>query len=221
MCILGPLVRARPRGPWRSNHYAYAALSDWLPGIDLSNVRPEVARVWLVRRYLASFGPATAADVCWWTGFTARQTGAALDALSRSLTEVSLEGSEGTYWMLSGDLAQLRAFVPPPSPYTSLLPALDPYAMGYAGRGRFLAPAHERHVLDRAGNAMPTAWVDGRIAGAWAQRGDGTVTYGLFEETSDAARASLDAEAARLEMFLGGETLRSRSHTPFTRQLVS
>ena len=31
MCDLGLLIRARPRGTWRSNLYEYAALADWLP----------------------------------------------------------------------------------------------------------------------------------------------------------------------------------------------
>lgn len=33
-------TRARPRGTWRSNLYEYAALSDWLPDVDLASVTP-------------------------------------------------------------------------------------------------------------------------------------------------------------------------------------
>jgi len=54
MGVLGLLVRARPRGTWRSNLYEYAALSDWLPDVDLESVTPQEARAWLVRRYLAA-----------------------------------------------------------------------------------------------------------------------------------------------------------------------
>ncbi|MBN1641471.1 MAG: AlkZ family DNA glycosylase [Anaerolineae bacterium] len=221
MCVLGPLVRARPEGTWRSNQYAYAALSDWLPGVDLSDVPPQAARTWLVRRYLSAFGPATAADIRWWTGLTARQTEAALRALWGSLVEVGLAGLEGAHWMLTNDMEQLSACAPPATPYAFLLPALDPYVMGYADRTRFLDPAHARHVLDRAGNAVPTVWIDGRIAGAWVQRRDGAVVYSLFEETSPAVHAALEAQAARLEAFLGDERLRLRSQTPFTRSLAS
>jgi len=175
----------------------------------------------LARRYLAAYGPATAGDIRWWTGFTVHQTEVALDALSASLIEVFVAGLDGAYWMLTPDLEQLLAHTPRALPYASLLPALDPYVMGYAERRRFLDPAHGRHVLDRAGNAVPTAWVDGRIAGAWTQRSDGAVVYGLFEKVSDAARAALDARAAQLEAFLGDERLRSRTRTPFTRSLAS
>ena len=56
MSVLGLLVRARPRGTWRSNLYEYAALSDWLPDVHLGSVTPQEARAWLVQRYLAAFG---------------------------------------------------------------------------------------------------------------------------------------------------------------------
>jgi len=54
---------APPRGIWRSNLYEYAALSDWLPDVDLASVIPQEGRVWLVRRYLAILGPVTFNDV--------------------------------------------------------------------------------------------------------------------------------------------------------------
>ena len=47
MCVLGLLVRAQPRGSWRSNLYEYAALSDWLPDVDVESVTPQEARAWL------------------------------------------------------------------------------------------------------------------------------------------------------------------------------
>ena len=65
MCAMGLLVRARPRGTWRSNLYEYAPLSAWLPGVDLDTVAPQEAQVWLVRRYLCAFGPATGDDIQW------------------------------------------------------------------------------------------------------------------------------------------------------------
>ena len=37
----GLLILARPRGTWRSTLYEYAALSDWLPDVDLESVTPQ------------------------------------------------------------------------------------------------------------------------------------------------------------------------------------
>jgi hypothetical protein len=221
MCTLGLLVRARPQGSWRSSLHTYAALADWLPGVDLDAVTPEEARAWLARRYLAAFGPATGDDVQWWTGFTVRETAQALEALGADVVEVAVEGIEGTHLMLDGDVQRLGSYAPPRAgaPHVFLLPGLDPYIMGYRDRSRFLDPAHRDKVFDRTGNAMPTVWVDGRVVGVWGQRADGSVVYGLFEEVDEAARPLLDAEARRLDVFFDGEYVRPRTQTPFARSL--
>jgi hypothetical protein len=220
MCALGLLVRARPRGSWRSNLYEYAALSEWLPNVNLDAVCPRVARSWLTRRYLSAFGPATFADVQWWTGFSSHETKAALQELESEMTEVTVEGLGEEHLMLISDVQQLREFVQPDAPYVFLLPGLDPYIMGYHNRDRFLAPEHHKKVFDRAGNAMPTVWVNSRVVGAWGQREDGSVVYRVFEHVDEEEQALLAKEAQRLESFLGNEFLRPRSHTPFTRPLL-
>jgi hypothetical protein len=219
MSVLGLLVRARPRGTWRSNLYEYAALSDWLPDVDPESVTPQEARAWLVRRYLAAFGPATLDDVQWWTGFSKGETEEALGTLKPAAVEVSIEGLGDGYLMLAEDAQRLRDFARPDAPYVFLLPGLDPYIMGYGDRRRFLAAGHRAKVFDRAGNAMPTLWVNGRVVGAWGQRRDGSVVHGLFEPVGEEERASLAGEVRRLEGFLGGEFLPPRTHTPFTRAL--
>jgi hypothetical protein len=220
LCTLGLLIRARPRGTWLSSLHTYAPLSDWLPGVDPSSVAPREARTWLTHRYLAAFGPATARDVQWWTGFSRGETEEALAALRPELAEVRFEGLADRYLMLAGDARRLRDFSPADGPGVFLLPGLDPYIMGYGDRRRFLASEHQSKVFDRAGNAMPTVWVDGRVAGAWGQRKDGSIVCGLFEPVGEAALATLAEEVARLESFLGGEYLRPRSQTAFTRSLT-
>jgi hypothetical protein len=220
MCALALLIRARPRGTWRSNLYDYAALEDWLPRVDLNSAAAEDARAWLARRYLAAFGPATVEDLQWWTGLSRVETEGALRVLGFELREVKVEGLGNDYLMLASDSGRLAGFAAPEVPYAFLLPGLDPYVMGYRDRSRFLAPEHRAKVLDRAGNAMPTVWVDGRVVGAWGQRSDGSVTYGLFEPVPGAAEALVAAEVRRLEGFLGGEALGQRSGTPFTQALA-
>jgi hypothetical protein len=215
----GLLIRARPRGTWRSNLYEYAALSDWLPDIDLASVTPRDARVWLVRRYLAAFGPATFDDVQWWTGFSKGETQEALGALKSTLAEIAIEDLADEYIMLATDAQRLRSFTPPETPYVFFLPSLDPYIMGYRDRRRFLAAEHHAQVFDRAGNAVATVWVDGQVVGAWGQRRDGSVIYGLFGPVGAEERALLESKRQQLEGFLGGEYLPLRIRTPFTRAL--
>ena len=220
MCVSGLIVRARPRGSWRSNLYEYAALSDWLPDVDLESVTPEEARAWLVRRYLAAFGPTTFDDVQWWTGFSKGETKKALEPLKPELVEVTVEGWGNGYWILAEDAQQLRDFSLPDGPNVFFLPDLDPYIMGYRDRRCFLAAEHCAKVFDRAGNAVPTVWVNGRVVGAWGQRkDDGKAIYNLFEPVCDEERVLLADEAQRLQGFLGGEFLPPRFRTPFTRAL--
>jgi hypothetical protein len=218
MCELRLLIRARPRGTWRSNLYEYAVLSDWLPAVDLGSVTPAEAQAWLVRRYLAAFGPVTFEDVQWWTGFSRGETEAALASLSSELVEVRLEDLEPGHLLLARESQQLAHGAVHPDHYVFFLPGLDPYIMGYRDRRRFLDPEHRTKVFDRAGNAMPTVWIDGQVAGVWSQGKEGTVIYGLFQSTGE-TDALVAAEAQRLEAFLGGEVLPQRSHTPFLRAL--
>jgi len=218
MCTLGLLVRTRPSGTWRSNLYEYAAFSNWLPDVALNSVSPRQARVWLVQRYLSAFGPATLDDVLWWTGFSKGQAKEALKTLGSTVVEMSIESFDN-YLLLADDVQRLHDLALPDVHSVFFLPGLDPYIMGYHDRRRFLTPEHHAKIFDRAGNAMPTVWASGRVVGAWGQRKDGSVIYGLFEPVDKKDKALLASEARRLESFLGGEYLAPRTQTPFTRAL--
>jgi hypothetical protein len=221
MCTLGLVVRGRPRGTWRSSLYEYAALADWLPEVDLGSVTPSEARAWLVRRYLSAFGPSTPEDVQWWTGFSKGETEETLEAVTSELLEVAVEELGSGYIMMTDDARRLGEYVTPEHNCAFLLPGLDPYIMGYQDRRRFLAEKHRAKVFDRAGNALPSAWVNGRVVGAWGQRKkDGAIVLGLFEPVGEEGRALLEEERGRLERFLDGEPLPQRSHSAFTRALV-
>lgn len=84
----GRIVRARPRGSWLSSQYRWAPAAAWLredPG-DLPEpaaLNPAAARVELLRRWLAAYGPGTMTDLTWWSGWTAPGNGRS----GRGLTE--------------------------------------------------------------------------------------------------------------------------------------
>lgn len=219
MCAQGLLIRSRPRGTWRSNLYEYTTLSNWLPGVDLESISSQQAQAWLVRRYLAAFGPATMDDVQWWTGFTKTDTKKALKALEPELVEVALEDLGDGYLMLSTDAERLHTYAPPHTPYVFFLPSLDPYVMGYHDRRRFLAAEHHAKLFDRAGNSVPTVWVNGQVVGAWGQHKDGSVIYRLLESIEEKEQSLLEGQARQMESFLGGEYLSPAFRTPFTRTL--
>src|SRR5205814_7213812 len=76
----GRIVRAKPLGTWVSGQYRWATTEHWL-GAPLEPIEHEAACAELLRRYLRAFGPATTADVRWWTGWTARLATATLQAV--------------------------------------------------------------------------------------------------------------------------------------------
>ena len=203
MAAEGRRVRAASRGGWTSRRHVWEPAARWWPGgID------EVphAKVRLVEEYLRRFGPATAADVQWWTGWTAAATRTALTRL-----EVA---DVGCGLVLADDSATPER-VPPSA---ALLPALDATPMGWKTRGWFL-PEDSTSLYDRNGNIGPTVWWDGEIIGGWAVRRDGAIaTRLLADRGAEAARAVAD-EAEVLHPRLGGAMVAASFPTPLEREL--
>ncbi len=164
-----------------------------------------------MRRYLAGFGPATTADIKWWTGWTVAQTKAALAAIGA--VEVALSG-DGVGWLLPEDLAPVRA----PASWVAFLPSLDPTTMGWQQRGWYLGD-HGPALFDRNGNAGPTVWVDGRVVGGWTQRRGGEIVHRLLEDVGSEAEAAVAAAGADLEAWLGPTRITPRFPTPLQNEL--
>ena len=210
MAMEGRLVRGRPRGTWISPQFRWVTTEDWL-GAPIEELTVAEAQIELLRRWLASFGPATETDLRWWTGWTARQTRAALAAIPHAT--VDLGGVTGH--VLADDLEP----TPRPEPAAALLPTLDPTTMGWKERGWYLGP-HGPTLFDSNGNAGPTIWWEGRVVGGWSQRRDGEIVLGLLEDVGRDARAAIDAEAARLQAWVGDVRFSPGFLPPFQRGLA-
>ena len=206
----GRIVRGRPRGSWTSTQWRWSPARAWLPG-GMPELPVESAQVELVRRWLAAFGPGTVADLRWWTGWTVAHVKRALAAIEP--VEVDLGGTTGL--VLPGDEEPITT----PAPWISLLPALDPTAMGWSERSWYLGP-HREALFDRNGNAGPTVWSEGRIVGGWAQRADGEVVYRLLEDIGGEAAAEVESAAARLAKWTGPVRVTPRFRTPLERELT-
>jgi hypothetical protein len=197
----GQVVRGRPRGSWISHQYRWAPLAPWCPqGLD-GWPTPD-AEVELARRWLWSFGPATAEDLRWWAGWTKTQVRRVLTELKPA--EADLDGVPGI--ILADDLEP----VPEPEPWAALLPGLDSTPMGWQQREWFLGE-HGPRLFDRSGNVGPTLWWDGRIVGGWAQDRDGQIVCRFLEDAGADAVAAADAAAQRLAATLGGVRLTART----------
>jgi winged helix DNA-binding protein len=215
----GHIVRSRPRGGWTSSQFQWYPAGAWLPpppagpgAVAMPGLAPGPARAELARRWLRTFGPAPAADLQWWAGWTAGQVKAALAELPTA--EVDLEGTPGV--VLDGD----EDPGPAPGPWAALLPALDPTAMGWRDRTWYVGE-HTAALFDRSGNIGPTVWWNGRVIGGWAQRRDGEVVFRLLEDVGADAAESVSAEAGRLARWLGAVRVTPRFRTPLERELTA
>ncbi|MEV7568135.1 winged helix DNA-binding domain-containing protein [Streptomyces tanashiensis] len=203
----GRIVRGRPQGTWTSSRFRWA-LADAHPERD-----PAGARAELLGRWLGACGPATEADLTWWTGWKVTDVRKALAAVGA--VPVTVDG--GTGLVLPDDLGP----VPEPEPWAALLPALDPTAMGWQGRDWYLDPDHRAALYDRSGNVGPTVWWNGRIVGGWAQRPDGSVAHRLLADAGAEAERAIGVEAARLAEWLGDVRVTPRFRTPLEKELSS
>jgi hypothetical protein len=205
----GHIVRGLPTGSLLSQRYQWTLAEQWLPPTGEPPSAAQ-ARVELVRRWLTAFGPAPLADLQWWTGWPKSEIKQAVADLH--MREVDLDGVTGV--VLPDDVAAS----PRPEPWAALLPALDPTVMGWLDRDWFLGD-HEKALFDRTGNVGPTVWLDGRVVGGWAQRGDGEIAIRLLEDVGADADALVQAEAAELRRWLGDLRVIPRFRTPLEREL--
>ena len=195
----GAAVRGRNAGHWRLNKPTWTTVEDWLHLVE-APLDEAAGYAELVRRWLRTFGPGTAADVQWWLGSTKTAVTRALADVGA--VEVALDdGSTG--WVHPTDVEETA----PVEPWAALLPTLDPTVMGWKGRAFYLDPAHVPFLFDTNGNAGTTAWWDGRIVGCWVQDDAGVVRLSLLEDVGRAGRTALEAEAARLTAWLGGTVI--------------
>jgi len=210
LATAGKIVRARPKGSWLSSQYRWTLLERWiggpLPVLDRVDAQRE-----LLRRWLATFGPGTFTDMKWWTGWTVRDTTAALEGLGA----VEVELDEGTGFVLPGD----EGPVDEQGEWVALLPGLDPTTMGWKEREWFLG-GNGTALFDRNGNAGPTVWWNGRVVGGWSQRkADGEVVYRLLEVVPKHVDEMVAAEAATLQEWLGEVRVTPRFATPLDKEL--
>ncbi|MEU8546310.1 winged helix DNA-binding domain-containing protein [Streptomyces roseoverticillatus] len=203
----GRIRRARPAGSWTSAQFRWA-LAKSFPVLPADEAKAELAR-----HYLSAYGPVTAGDLKWWTGWTLTDTRRAIAATGAEA--VALD--EGTGYLLPED----NQPVTPAEPWAVLLPGLDSTPMGWRERDWYLEPAHQKALFDRNGNIGPTIWADGRIIGAWAQHRDGHINHHLLTDPGREARTAVENETARLTTFLAGTRVTPAYRTPLERELAT
>jgi hypothetical protein len=167
MCDKGLLVRSLPWEGWKSTQYAYYLFKDYYPDLDLSAYDEKNARMMVVEQFLLSFGPVTEQDIVWWTGFPKTQIREILESLGGKVSSIAIPELTSGFFVHSSQMESLKSADVPKNPVINILPALDPYLMGYKDRERYCHPGHLKMIFDRSGNATSTILLDGRIVGIW------------------------------------------------------
>ncbi|MEU3981963.1 winged helix DNA-binding domain-containing protein [Streptomyces sp. NPDC026672] len=208
--VEGKVVRGRPQGSWTSGLFRWAVAPPH-PELDAARAQSE-----LLERWLTVCGPATEADLKWWTGWRVTEVRRALAAIGAQ--EVSLDDGT-TGHVTRGDTGPVPE---PEEPWAALLPALDPTAMGWQRRDWYLAPELRPHLFDGSGNVGPTVWWNGRVIGGWAQRADGDIVWRVLDPTAGReAERAIAAEAERLSGVPAGSRVTPRFRTPLEKELSS
>jgi hypothetical protein len=196
---------------WRQDRLRYGSFRSWFPELDLTHLPDEAsAQTAVVRAYLATFGPASEADISFWTGFGKSETARAVSALSGETTLVLVEGIPGITVLLKSQAEVLSAGQPADEPVVNILPADDPFTTAHrASRNRYLAqPSWQRLVFSNAGNAKPTIVVNGQMVGVWQETvpeesgGRVRLTWQPLLEVEPGLAAKIQEKLSQVETFL-------------------
>lgn len=144
-------------GPNEGSEQTFVRLDEWAPRQRTPDRQEALAM--LARMYFQSHGPTTRTDFQGWTGLTATDSRAAIQAAD--LTSAQLEGQEVHF--SPGQTAQI--------PEALLLPGFDEYMLGYKDRSLFLDREHAERIVP-GGNGMfrPTFVHRGSVIGTWARK---------------------------------------------------
>jgi hypothetical protein len=184
-----PLVHVPPRGLWGRNGRAVQTSAErWLGRPLERSAQPDE----LIMRYLAAFGPASAADIRSWSGLT--RLGGAIGRLRPLLRSFRDEDGNELLDVAGGSLPDPETPAPP-----RFLADFDNAALAHANRSRIMATERKRAIGPR------TFLLDGFIAGTWRLirgRHVATLEIAPFDAITREHRIALAEEGMRLLSFL-------------------
>jgi hypothetical protein len=185
--LLLPVVQVPPRGLWtRGGRPTWTTLEHWLgrPMSGASTVHG------LVRRYLAAFGPASAADIRTWSGLTG--VAEVLDGFRAELR--AFRDGRGTELVDVPDAPLPDPDVPAPPRF---LPEYDNALLSHRDRARVMDDDLRRSLIGEAAVGLGAVLVDGFARATWKiERGRGSAHLRVrpLSRLSRSERADVAAE---------------------------
>jgi hypothetical protein len=187
-----PLLQVPPRGLWkRSGGVVYAYVDRYL---GRPFVEADVEE--LVLRYLAAYGPATAADMTKWSLVT--RLGPVFTAMAKEgrLTTYVDEKGRTLYDVPGAPIADEDLELP-----VRLLGMYDNLFLSHADRERIATDDARKAWMGLNGGVGATLFVDGLLAGLWRVE-DGTIVVEPFGRLSKTEQRALEVEKERLATLL-------------------
>lgn len=172
-------------GPLKEGIQAFVLTEAWLgtrPSASVAGDRATALSL-LARRYLKAHAPAEPADLAAWAGLPLRDARAAFNSLSTQ--EAVQAKSAGS---------------------ARLLPAFDPYLLGWKDRAFMVQDHHRRRVHPGGGVLRSTGVADGKAVGTWSLHRDGErirIHLDPFEPLSDELDDALRRDALDVARFEG------------------
>lgn len=189
-----PLVQIPPRGVWGASMQPTLTTAEHWLGQPL-DPNPSIDEV--VLRYLAAFGPASAADMRTWSGITGLRE--VVERLRPQLRVFRDEAGREIF-----DLPD----APRPDPDTPapprFLPEYDNVFLSHADRSRIVADEHRKRLATANGVGPGTFLIDGFISGTWRiarERTAATLVLDPLVPLAASDRNALAEEGMRLLAF--------------------
>ncbi len=192
--MLLPLVMVPTGDRWAFPRVAEFTLAqDWLGRALGTDERPEE----LVLRYLAAFGPASAADVQTWSGLQGIK--GVLEGLRPRLASFADVAGRELFDLSAAPRPEESVPAPP-----RFLPEFDSLLLAHADRSRVISDEHRPAVVTKNLRVRATFLIDGFVAGTWEikrSRRTATLTISPFAALSRRDAAALKTEGALLLRF--------------------
>ncbi len=186
-------------GPNEGRNITFARADQWVPSWRDEDPAESVKKV--LRRYLASHGPATKEEFARWWGFAPADARKVIESIEDDLVLLDREGDKA--YALKSDLKALLAAEEDNE--VRLLGFFDAYTLAGLPHDQII-PKVKKNLVYRTGAwVWPTVIQGGRVVGAWKsdRKTKGTnVEVQLFKKRS-VPKAAIAAELEALEPFAG------------------
>jgi hypothetical protein len=196
--MLLPLVMVPTGDRWAFPRVADFTLAEsWLGRPVATDEAPED----LVLRYLAAFGPASAADMQTWSGLQGIK--GVLDALRPRLASFTDEGGRELFDLPEAPRPDEATPAPP-----RFLPEFDSLLLAHADRTRVISDEHRPAVVTKNLRVRATFLIDGFVRGTWEikrSRRRAALTITPFRPLSKRDTGALTAEGGSLLRFTDGD----------------